>query len=306
MKAAGSWAAECFARFHWHANRFLNRRLWLAEKLGLTLTVEDGFGTPGDTLLTAVVCREIKRHHPSLKINCITPNPELLLHDPHIATLNAKRTFCHIVSSYPDLIAEKNGTDNILSPALGQVGIRDYEYRCRVYLLEEEKAAAATLLRDIAPPIITINTSSREKVKIWPVDRWRELIRQLSRIGSVVQLGDSTEPEFESVHRLAGKLTMRQSMSVLAHSRLHIGTVSFLMHAANGVDVPSVIIYGGRETPANSGYAENENLHTAIDCSPCWIHDSRGQVCPRHIECMETAIGRCNLRIEQDSTGLLM
>jgi ADP-heptose:LPS heptosyltransferase len=29
---------------------------------------------------------------------------------------------------------------------------------------------------------------------------------------------------------------------------LHIGCVSFLMHSANGVDVPSVIIYGGRET----------------------------------------------------------
>ena len=76
-------------------------------------------------------------------------------------------------------------------------------------------------------------------------------------------------------------------MAVLAQSRLHIGPVSFLMHAANGLNVPAVIIYGGRETPANSGYAENENLYTAIECSPCWIHDSRGQVCPRHIECME-------------------
>ena len=281
-----SLAGELFARVHWHANRFLTRRLWLVERLGLPLTVEDAFGTPGDTLLTAIVCREIQRCHPALKINCVTPNPELLLHDPHIATLNRPATFCRVLSSYPDLIEQKDGKTNILKPTFDRLGISGFDYRCRVYLLEEEKTAAAALLRNISRPLITINTASREKVKMWPVEKWRELIPQLARIGSVVQLGDASEPEFESVHRFAGKLSMRQSMAVLAHSNLHIGPVSFLMHAANGLDVPAVIIYGGRETPANSGYAENENLYAAIECSPCWIHDSRGQICPRQIECM--------------------
>jgi hypothetical protein len=47
-----------------------------------------------------------------------------------------------------------------------------------------------------------------------------------------------------------------------------------------------VIIYGGRETPANSGYADNENLYVKLPCSPCWLHNSRGDVCPHDMKCM--------------------
>jgi ADP-heptose:LPS heptosyltransferase len=65
-----------------------------------------------------------------------------------------------------------------------------------------------------------------------------------------------------------------------------MGVVSFLMHAANGVDVPAVIVYGGRETPANSGYRENINLYVKMECSPCWLHDSHGDRCTHDLECM--------------------
>ena len=91
----------------------------------------------------------------------------------------------------------------------------------------------------------------------------------------------------EGVQRLAGRLSLRESMAVLSHARLHVGGVSFLMHAANGLDVPAVIIYGGRETPANSGYAENENLYTAVECSPCWLHSSLGERCMHGMRCMQ-------------------
>jgi ADP-heptose:LPS heptosyltransferase len=59
------------------------------------------------------------------------------------------------------------------------------------------------------------------------------------------------------------------------------------MHVANGLDVPAVIVYGGRETPSNSGYRENINLYAKTACSPCWLHDSHGDVCPYDMECMK-------------------
>ena len=56
--------------------------------LGRTFTVVDAFGSPGDSILTATVCRNLKRKFPRLRINCVTPNAGLLKHDPNIAEFN--------------------------------------------------------------------------------------------------------------------------------------------------------------------------------------------------------------------------
>ena len=59
--------------------------------------------------------------------------------------------------------------------------------------------------------------------------------------------------------------------------------------AANGLNVPSVIIFGGSHTPANSGYTENINLYTELPCSGCWLSGHPGSECPHDLACM-TAI----------------
>jgi ADP-heptose:LPS heptosyltransferase len=73
---------------------------------------------------------------------------------------------------------------------------------------------------------------------------------------------------------------------VLAVARLHVGPDSFLMHAANGLGVPSVVIFGGSRTPENLGYRENTNLFVKLPCGPCWIHESQGGRCEHNMECM--------------------
>jgi len=42
------------------------------------------------------------------------------------------------------------------------------------------------------------------------------------------------------------------------------------MHMARAVECRSVIVYGGREHPSQSGYSANINLHWEGSCSPCW------------------------------------
>lgn len=274
-------------KFHWHANEFLIQHPALLALLGLPLTIVDVFGSPGDTLLTAIVCRELKKRHPRLKLNCVTPNPSLLELDPNISSLNAPEIFCAIPFQYLDLLQSKDAVTNVLKPTMDKLGISDYEYRAQVYLSPQELESAKQRLEDLRRPIISINAMSRERVKVWPLDYWRETVVQLRDLGTVVQLGDSREPELEGVVRFAGKLSMRESMAVLAYARLHIGPDSFLMHAANGVNVPSIIIYGGSRPPACLGYAENINLAVQIECGPCWIHDSHEGKCPYEIKCMD-------------------
>ncbi len=44
------------------------------------------------------------------------------------------------------------------------------------------------------------------------------------------------------------------------NARLYVGNVGFLMHLARASECPSVIIYGGREAPWQSGYSCNTNI----------------------------------------------
>lgn len=288
MNAAAKLWQTLWNKFHWHTNNFLVRRPGLLNFFGATLTVEDTFGTPGDTLTTATVCREIKKRYRRLKINCITPNPSLLTYDPDIDTINRPKGLWTVSFSYwyGELNPARNQIFNLLRPTMGRLGITDYQYRARVYLTEEELEAARRRVAELPRPIISINAMSRETVKIWPVENWRVLVGQLTRFASVIQLGDAKEPALEGVVSWAGKLSMRESMAMLTQISLHIGPDSFLMHAANGVNVPSIIIYGGSRSPACSGYSENVNLYVDIECSPCWLHDSHGDKCPFAVKCM--------------------
>lgn len=274
------------SRISWQVSRLILPRLGILNAVRGWLTIWDSFGSPGDTISTSTIARQIRKKFPKIKINCITPNPELLQLVPEIDSLNAPAGLVVLRCWYLDLIAKKDGSTNILAPTLAQVGIRNFEYRAQVFLSREELKLGRARVARLEKPIITLNTESREKVKMWFGDRWAEVARILSTDYSLVQLGTDKEPELPGVFRLAGELSMRESAAVIANAKLHLGGVSFLMHVANGLGIPAVIIYGGRETPANSGYDQNTNLYVRTACSPCWLHDSRGEQCQFEMECM--------------------
>lgn len=283
--------SKLLRKIHTLLNMLLLKYPSLVNKVGGRFTVLDGFGTPGDTILTATVCRNLKNKFPKLRINCVTPNPDLLRYDPSISELNAPPGLPTIKFWYVDLIAEKNQSKHLLDDTMLKLGFVQYDKQAKFYLTEDEIAAATHLCTDLAgATFITINVQSRERVKTWPTSAWQDLLHLISIHYpglAVVQLGTDDEPLLgDSVIRLAGKLSIRQSVAVQSLAKLHIGCVSFLMHSANGVNIPSVIIYGGRETPENSGYHINENVYVNLPCSPCWLHDSCGDVCQHNLKCM--------------------
>lgn len=277
--------------FFFYFNSVLVIRPWLPNLFSLRFTVIDGFGTPGDTILTATVCRNLKENFPRLRINCITPNPVLLAYDPFISELNGPQSIPKVTFSYLELIAEKSSSKHLLGETMSKLGMRYFSRDARFFLSDAELASANTLYHQfIDRPFITINVNSRERVKIWSTSAWEDLLKLLVDKFphlAIVQLGSDDEPFFnEHVIRLAGRLAIRDSVAIQSLANLHIGCVSFLMHSANAVKVPSVIIYGGRETPANSGYINNENIYVNMPCSPCWLHDSYGDVCPHSLHCL--------------------
>lgn len=56
------------------------------------------------------------------------------------------------------------------------------------------------------------------------------------------------------------------------------------MHLARAVECPSVIVFGGREAPWQTGYICNSNLYSAVPCAPCWLSNN----CDFDRQCMSS------------------
>jgi ADP-heptose:LPS heptosyltransferase len=120
--------------------------------------------------------------------------------------------------------------------------------------------------------------------KEWFPERFQAVVDAFNGTLEFVQLGSAADPKIAGAKDLRGQTTMRQSAAILYHARLYLGTVGFLMHLARAVECPSVIVYGGREAPWQSGYGCNINLYTPLPCAPCW----RWNTCDFDRKCMAT------------------
>jgi ADP-heptose:LPS heptosyltransferase len=283
-----SYPLKLWSKYRWFRNSRLQSLLPSLNKKSKWLTVIDRLGAPGDALITTNVIRCIKENYSNLKINCITPHPDLIRLDPHIDTINQPETYYSFDSTYWELINRKEKSQNIIEHNMLRLGIDKYDYKAAYYLSEEEKEWAKQEISQFDKPILAICTKSKEPVKNWPATNWLELIQNLKANFSIIQLGDDKEPIFEGVHRYAGKLSMRESAAILFKASYFIGPDSLLMHIANGLDIPSTIIFGGSRPVGCFGYSENINLSSSPECSPCWIHQGY-ESCDHDFKCM-TAI----------------
>jgi ADP-heptose:LPS heptosyltransferase len=277
---------KLWSKYRWYLNRRLRFILPFLNKRKKWLTVIDRLGAPGDAIITANVIRCIKKKYENLFINCITPNLDLLKYDPQIDSLNQTETFYSVDSSYWELIVRKEKEQNIIEHNLQRLGINDYEYKASFFLNDEETRWATKQLDHVNMPRIAICTLSKEPVKNWQKENWAKLIKILSRKFAIIHLGDDKEPLFDDVIRYAGNLSMRESAAILSQTNHFIGPDSLLMHIANGLNIKSTIIFGGSRPVNCFGYADNLNLSTTIECSPCWIHHGYDE-CQHNLKCFD-------------------
>jgi ADP-heptose:LPS heptosyltransferase len=121
------------------------------------------------------------------------------------------------------------------------------------------------------------------KNKEWFQDRLQSVCDRLATDFRIIQIGAVSYPKLDGVVDMRGKTTIRQSAALLANAKAFIGLEGFLMHLARAVDCRSVIIYGGRIAPWQIGYIANENLYSAVECSPCWLRNR----CDHDRKCMD-------------------
>jgi hypothetical protein len=257
-------------------------------------------GGIGDQLLLSTVARELKRRG-QRRLFVISERPEIYLHNPDVdgvATPGSRRAWAfmklagertitptYLINHDPKTEERDQPPDPILAymcrmaGIVGRVDLRPY-----VTLSEAERAWGLPYRGCIA--IQTSGMAARWPMlnKLWPPGRFAEVAAHLIRSHPVAQIGSPGDPPVPCTFDLRGQTRLRQFAAVLAQSRMLIGLVGMPMHLARAVDCPSVIVYGGRERPDQTGYICNENVYNPVPCAPCWL-DSR---CDFGRVCMET------------------
>ena len=164
----------------------------------------------------------------------------------------------------------------------GQIALRPY-----FCLTEAEKEKSAWANGMIAIQSSGLAGKFPMGNKQWYPERFQEVVNDLKNDFKFVQLGSASDPPLTDAMDLRGKSKIRETAAVLANCRIFVGNVGFLMHLARAVECPSVIVYGGREAPWQSGYSCNLNLYSAVPCAPCWLWNK----CDYNRICMENITG---------------
>jgi ADP-heptose:LPS heptosyltransferase len=239
---------------------------------------------PGDDLLCTALLRELRKRG-TKTIWMMSNHPELFRGNPDVArvvpVVGKYERFAHRLRlnyRYLEYSAFTPGSDRTPPPArhiiaelcarLGLEGTVDL--RPILNLAAEELDAAASAEGKVCIQSSGLAALFPMRNKQWPAERYQEVVAALRGECEFIQIGAESDPLLEGVRDLRGKTGKRETAALLARSQLFIGNVGFAMHLARAVECPSVILYGGREAPWQSGYTGNVNLYSPEPCAPCW------------------------------------
>jgi hypothetical protein len=252
----------------------------------------------GDNLLLTTLARELNvRGYKNVWIKCdhtflFENNPDVklvlpyktLLSTPILKLFKVKTVFPRYTTYREDLdqdiIPEKHIILKMADSLNLAGGITNKPY---FFLSDSEVKKGAYAKKKI---IITTSTSGALKPmknKEWYPERYQQVVDSFYPEYQFIQLGTQNDYPLNNVVDLRGKTTVRETAALLKNASLLVTHVGFMMHLARAVELRSVIIYGGRERPDQSGYACFENIYSAVECSPCWLHNT----CPYNKKCME-------------------
>lgn len=255
-------------------------------------------GGIGDELLMSTVFHEMAKRGIA-RPTFMSRYPDLFTHNPAVGAVwawDARILALHAAlrqdATYPCYMYERIAEGDVhycppypmtarmckMSKVFGEIDIRPY-----LYLTDSEKQAGQVAPRQVAIMSSGLSALHKHLNKQWFPERYQAVVDALQGQYDFVQIGAASDPRLENTLDLRGKTSLRQTAAILSRSLLFVGQIGFLMHLARAVDCRSVIVYGGREMPYQSGYVCNENLYTPLTCSPCWKENA----CDFDRECLQ-------------------
>ncbi|MDR3456879.1 MAG: glycosyltransferase family 9 protein [Verrucomicrobiae bacterium] len=289
------------AAVHWRKFRgFREQQVW-----NLKMSVQHGlpdvlvyFGiAPGDDMLCTAVLHELKQRGQK-KIWMMSKNPGLFEENAdvdrvvpiedryrvYVQTFGKKWQPLEYARFDPEKDRSEPPKRHIIAELCWRAGVRGtVKLHPRFHVQAGERAKAAWAAGHVAIQSSGLGGQWPMRNKQWYPERFQQVVAGLKGKFKFVQLGSANDPLLNDVIDLRGKTNLRESAAVIENCRLYLGNPGFLMHLARAVERPSVIVYGGREAPWQSGYSCNLNLYSAVPCAPCWLWNK----CDHDRLCME-------------------
>jgi hypothetical protein len=232
-------------------------------------------GGVGDDIMCTAVARELRKRGTGT-IWQLTRYAELFAGNPDVVAVPADfrlRRLCGMFGRPCVELEYPEAPPRHLIAMMCEVAGIDGEIELRpLVVLSEAERRAGRLVKRRQVAIQTSNLAARFPMrnKLWASERFDAVANALSDEFDLVQVGAASDPALEGALDLRGKTSLRETASILSASVVFVGLASGLMHLARAVDCRSVIVYGGREHPSQTGYSVNENLYWSGACSPCW------------------------------------
>lgn len=152
-----------------------------------------------------------------------------------------------------------------------------------------ERRAVEAVLRqmpsDGGRPWVGVGPGSKQPVKVWPGERYREVVRKLIHErdvwpvifggGEDRELGESLLNAWGRGYNLAGRLAVRESAMALSRCALYLGNDTGTMHLAAAVKTPCAAVFCSHARPGQwYPYGPGHRVfRTAIDCEACGLVD---------------------------------
>ncbi len=200
------------------------------------------------------------------------------------------RLHSYVRRETPDRMVWKEG-GHIIDILLANYGLIARDYECEMYFSPHEEEAVSCLQQSLklTTDFVVIEPHSKSQwfgdLREWPFERWERVVEWLcDQNYPVVQIGEGGRPVLEGAIDVTGRASFREAVLLMKRSRLFLGQEGGLMHAANAVNVPSVIVWGGLTLPEFAAYSKHTVLCTRVDCAPCGL---RGH-CPYDKKCLTT------------------
>ena len=259
-------------------DRSVGRRIGQAERL---LYFGDSLG---DNLLCTIVASKLAERDGG-SVSVLTPFPELFEHHPAVSKAHffgwgdidsLRRLGREVI--HPNYNPRTDDPDrdtppknHIIAEMCTSAGLRgSVTLKSDLFLTADERGNGRVVEQQVAIMSSSAGALVPMGNKDWPHERYEELVERSRDRFNFIQVGTLLDPPIRHAQDLRGQTSLRQSAAMLANSLAFVGQVGFLMHLARAVDCRSVIVYGGRERPDQSGYTCNENLFSTPPCSPCW------------------------------------
>ncbi len=244
------------------------------------------FRAVGDTLLLSTMAREIKRKEPDMYVITETRLPELFRNNPNIDENRGWHIYSNknTVKSWYDI--QKDQREHVIFDLLSSL---PYDFDpsqvnigVDIFLSQAEIAVYNTLKQRPSISIMSSGKTSFSPNREWGEDNFQAVADYFNKDFQIAQIGSLTDPLLDGAIDFRGK-NLRETAVIISNSRLFIGQEGGFMHLANGVKKRSVIIFGGYLRPSVTGYQENINLYTDMECAPCF---SKRAAC-YHRNCMK-------------------